>query len=389
MTESQSSLISKFITWYFNDFQQLPEYQLLQTCVENSPWHRETNVATHTNMVVFHAMDNFKDLNISPIYVLLAAAFHDFGKPAARTEKFSEERGVYYSYPGHEQISSRIWEDVVCRHWKEWSTLFNLKLIDIYKIGWLIQYHLPFGISKTETRKRLMYTDFALHGELTQLLMADTFGRISDDQDNKRKSTIDWCWNFTQKKLELCTEQYTKTDYMISVGNSANEPCPTLVVPIAPSGSGKGTFYMSEQLSSCFSNTVLNTDYFSMDELRHEFYNKDDYTDAFKQSCEDNTFSSRVNKRLIQLLNNKQNLYADNTNLTKKSRKMILSEAKKRGYRTVAVLFPLSQDIILEHQKNRTDKFIHDGVFQAQYSRVQLPSLGEFDEIRVINSGLN
>jgi len=90
---------------------------------------------------------------------------------------------------------------------------------------------------------------------------------------------------------------------------------PIIFFPIGPSGTGKTTALKKLKEK----NPNLNV--FSLDILRYKFYDKDDYAKAWKMSTEDKDFSKKANTEFFELLNQRKNLYVDNTNLTPMLRK--------------------------------------------------------------------
>jgi predicted kinase len=98
---------------------------------------------------------------------------------------------------------------------------------------------------------------------------------------------------------------------------------PTVYFPIGPSGTGKSTVYKKLKEK----NPNLNV--FSLDILRHKFYDKNDYAKAWKMSTEDKDFSKKANDEFFKILKQKQDLYIDNTNLTPKSRKFYITNSRK------------------------------------------------------------
>lgn len=148
---------------------------------------------------------------------------------------------------------------------------------------------------------------------------------------------------------------------------------PTIYFPIGPSGSGKSTVY--NKLKS--KNPNLNV--FSLDILRHEFYDKDNYAKAWKMSTEDEEFSNKANKRFFDELNKRKDLYIDNTNLSPKSRKFYLDHAKKKGYRTVAIVFNVDIETLVKRQTTRTDKSVPEEAVRRQHASMVLPQQSEFD----------
>ncbi len=145
---------------------------------------------------------------------------------------------------------------------------------------------------------------------------------------------------------------------------------------IGPSGSGKSTI---SKILKQRENTVI----YSWDALRLEMYDKE-YSTAFKMSCEDKEFNSKVMNIYYDLINHGKNIVIDNVNLTPKSRNKFLNYAKQNDYYTIGVLFDVPVNILIERQITRPDKTISERVVREQFDRLILPSDDEFDLI--INS---
>lgn len=69
---------------------------------------------------------------------------------------------------------------------------------------------------------------------------------------------------------------------------------PTLHVPVAPSGAGKTTLLRRLQAKN------PDIQVFSLDLLRHEWYDPKDYTAAWKASSEDKEFANKANQRFLE-----------------------------------------------------------------------------------------
>jgi tRNA nucleotidyltransferase (CCA-adding enzyme) len=75
-----------------------PELEALATCPQDSEWHPEGDVWTHTLMVVDQARSRILDLSRGPaVAMMLGALFHDVGKPATTAWIDGRLRS-----PGHE-----------------------------------------------------------------------------------------------------------------------------------------------------------------------------------------------------------------------------------------------------------------------------------------------
>lgn len=374
-----------FIRWYFNQFILNDSlYSRMDTVVEDSPWHRESTVAVHTNMVVAEYLSraNQRFWSEQDLYGALACTFHDVGKPAARTEAYKPERGTYYRYGGHELVSARLWEDWAVRNWKFLENEFELKPLALSLIGWLIENHLPWAIKKPAKRTQLALGVKSTIGIQTfiNVIKADSFGRISDNTIEKKQTVDVWCEEFV-KFYEETIQQIEDL--------SVAENTLFLYMPIGVSGCGKSTF-----LNSAKMNSILSTDgvdellYFSMDVLRHEWYDVDDYTNAFKLSCEDKEFKNKVNNVFVDMIKTGKSIYADNINISKKRRAQYIDLARKHGYKITAILIPVDLQTVLDRQSSRIDKSVPLDAVKQQYMQLSSPSLGEVDTIIVVSSNL-
>ena len=356
---------ARFIEWYFDEFRYSDLYIKMIDMTEDSPYHREGNVANHTNMVVAHYLSATNYDNNNFLIGVLACAFHDTGKPDAVVYKNSEARGDYKAFPGHELASARKWEDYAVSNWSVFDD-FGLSVYDIYTIGWMIENHLPWAIKKTDKRTNMILTikELGIDPMFFELLSADTHGRISDDGPEKRQKVRDWIADF-KSLMPHHDRLVTSSDDM-----------PILYLPIGVSGTGKSTF-----------RKTVDAEVHSLDDLRTEFYG-DDYAEAFRLSTEDKTFNNRANARYMELIKSDKNVFVDNTNLSKKRRRGLIVEAQKRGYHIRADLFPVSLQTVIDRQDTRTDKSVPKEAVIRQYRSIQLPSFGEVHQVVVHDTNI-
>jgi len=366
-------IVSKFMDWYSDEFKKSSLFEAMNNTIEDSPWHREKNVATHTNMVVAEYCKLSNQFVTQRDWVIgaFASAFHDTGKPSAEETVESAERGVYRRYGGHELISSRIWEDWAATNWYMLRENFNMSAPDIYAVGWLIQNHLPYSVAKSHKVNRIKQTACFLTtpGNINLLaacLEADSRGRISDDHEMKIAKTMDWINN-------------TLSDFVATA--HFQKDAPYCYVLIGSSGSGKSTF--SAQLISQDDDCVVH----SMDALRLQWYSSV-YSEAYTMSTEDKTFTSRVHTDFIDALKTRKTVIVDNVNGSSKRRTFYVDEARKKGYRVVAVLFPVARDVVVKRQLTRTDKSVPESAVISHYNNLQLPFIGEFDEMLTVDNNL-
>lgn len=352
---------------------------------EDSPWHREESVAIHTEMVC-HEFDQiaakFTMAEDTSVITYLSLLFHDVGKPPCKVVKFKEARGYYNAFHGHEQKSARMFEDYYVNNFK----LFKdwLPVEDAYRVMWMIENHLPYDYMGND--KKMDYLRTAMDGNLGDAwqgfgyhLLSDTYGRISDDAIEKRK----------------------KTEAFVEMMNSANihdprfiEPkAPTLRVLVGASGSGKSTYVKA------------NSDFvhYSFDDIRIELAQKkafdvmvkaksshDEYAKAWAY-CDTHRseFGHYADVEFIKHIKNYDSIMVDNTNVSRKSRTKFIQEAKKRGYKVEAVMFPASTDQILSRQHSRTDKNVPDDAVLRQYNMISIPWVGvEVDALHIVSGNL-
>lgn len=361
----------------FEALKEFPMFQRMERTVEGSPWHREANVLVHTGMVVDEyikmtdescALENRK-WNKEDYLGGIACVFHDTGKPSAEVEKFSEARGKYRSYGGHEILSARKFENYAAERFPMFSAQ------DIAFVCFTIEHHMPWSLESPEKLKDMARTANYYGAEtIKRAFLADQSGRLSDAKEVNYAACVAWMDKF----MEIVQEIRSEFEIFQKV-----DPRPVCYIPIAPSGAGKST-YLKNLEAERGEVTV-----YSLDRLRHEFYDMKDYAKAYEGSVNDKSFESRATARFHATLKERPaTLYLDNTNLSAKRRKFYVQAARKAGYKVVAVLMPVKLDTLLERQKTRGDKVVPDSAVKQQYKSLQMPLKGEFDEIVVSSHNL-
>ncbi len=365
------SLRNDFIAWYNNEFKLDPLYLRMMETVEASPWHRERNVAIHTDMVVSEYISwADKEWSEETLIGAVACAFHDTGKPAARVEKFKPERGKYNSFGGHEIISARLFEDYFMRNIERMFKLFRSRQLDlIYKVEFVIEHHMPYEqpddkVQDMATTVGVLFNESVFQNHLT----ADTHGRIADDHKDKIAKVDAWIDSFNMKihKHVHRTEELRQEK--------------TLILPIGPSGCGKSTLYKKLSVGA-------EVVHYSWDNLRLEWYDSD-YAKAYQKSADDPHFNARYMKVFKEHILSGKNIYVDNTNLSRKRRRPWITDARKHGYNVVAYVMPIALDTVLKRQKTRGDKDVPADAVRQHYMTLQCPLYGEVDSVRFYDSGI-
>lgn len=377
----------EFITWYNNEFKETELFRDMASMVENSPWHRESNVGVHTDMVVSQYLSRagaYWSVGDADDHQYLlgafAAAFHDVGKPAAVEYKHSEARGDYKAFGGHEKASARLWEDWAMSNEMMLLTRFFIIHEDIYKVGWMIENHLPWGLKDKRKRASLAQTVLqnGISDDFSMLLISDTTGRISDDAETKYANSVKWLSDFFDL-MESVKDN--------PVSNDSSEDKPQLVMPVAPSGAGKTTIFKAAYQDNGYAH-------FSLDEMRMSWagaligtygMEADEIYSACWAYCakHEKEFRAYWQAEYVNLVKRGVNIFIDACNLSRKSRRFFLSMAEHHGYYRTAWLLPTTLGTVKDRQGTRKDKEVPGHAVEQQYMSLSLPWYGEFDKIIV------
>lgn len=345
---------------------------------EDSPWHREANVLEHTRMCLQWYEDNVARSRTPTQRILtkLALLFHDVGKPMARTEKRSEERGVYFSYPGHELFSANLFEDFVLTQWQLFEKEVELVHNELDQVRCLIEHHLPYDKTGRDKLVALKTHMMCLGGEeLIQMyydvLRSDAHGRISDDIGGTFARVEEWIAKFALVEPLMETSKELDTPYMI--------------VAIGASGSGKSSLFYER---FTYDDADGPSEYlFSLDNLRISFYvsqtgNEPDYHKAWNycHRSEDKEVEKAFEKYCLEafmvLIKRKGNIFLDISNVSAKARRKWITLARQHSYMVHAVRFHVPFSVCVARQATRNDKSIPTSSIRDQYFRISTPLVG-------------
>jgi hypothetical protein len=180
-----------------SEFRQTDMWRAMLLEREDSPWHREQNVAVHTDMLLSWYRNNLFNSRSDKqrMLTLVGCLFHDVGKPVAKVEKFSEERSNYRAYHGHEKISARMWVNYMSDQRARNTLRFDD--YDISFVALMLEHHVPFGLKNSQKRIALKKAFYLRMGDMghrswLDLLLSDQHGRISDDQNEKLAAVDVW-----------------------------------------------------------------------------------------------------------------------------------------------------------------------------------------------------
>lgn len=366
--DTQTSTMSKFPEWFQEFFTVLEASEIgqrMKQTVEGSEWHREANTWVHTEMCVQHYWQHVaphrtereRDLT------LLSLACHDLGKPEAEeTVERKDGSGSYHRYAGHEPVSANEFISFVCDHEVLMKKFFarGFGWDDIMKIKFMIEHHLPFGLKNVQKRQNLRNTVEEILGRDEQCfydqLWSDCNGRISDNHDQKKADCGAWITEFkAMPTTDVKVRTTGKTMYVLCgvVGagkttwtNRLRGMNPAETIQVVSED-----MYRVEFFKMCAEPAVLDA-WMRKDE-------KTRYAEAW-QFCFDRSkeYDKYAKDELAAAVDSGVTLVLDRTNQTRKSRGPWITAAKSKGYRIVAVQFYVSEKVMHDRQRTRTDKAV-------------------------------
>ncbi len=368
---------------YIDRFKQTPRWHSLRQTVEASPWHREANVAAHTEMVIEQYATRFMPIRSEKQnkIALLALLFHDTGKPSAEeTLEKKDGSGTYRRYAGHEQDSAVCFTEC----WLMDPELRALVSVDEARmIRWIIEHHLPYGYKDGKKRSDLRTAmEHTLREDVDTFydcLRSDAAGRISDDHETKLQNVEAWIREFRTVPLTI---------------NRINSQMGNCYILIGPSGSGKST-WTKQYRRAC-------DKVFSLDEMRREFWftrnslgfavpgDKDFYSTTWQYAVDhEGEFKKYWHERMASMFHDLKithgSMYMDNTNGSKKFRSQYIQAARNIGMKVVAVEFWNTFDTLYARQATRPDKAVPASSLRSQYYAQTCAWLGsEVDEVIVV-----
>lgn len=352
-----------------------PYWAQMKGMCENSPWHREENVAVHTEMVMDAYVDRNQMNSKEDMMAMIALLFHDTGKPWARAlpenKCYSKERGTYYRSKGHEKKSARIFEDFFCTYYKTLFAPAGLDREDVTPITAMIEYHLPFDYrsGSGSIRQGLFETmsSYGLVNTYCEVLISDALGRDSDDKDEKIKNTKAWIEEF--KKTQVVPEPLNKENG-------------EMIILCGPSGCGKSSFVkkhfkdgdyhyswdiIREEVTEA--EGLLSNDQTSIDRRNMAY----EYTFKEGKAKFESAYQRELSRIVRVASGSGANVFIDNTNLSRKRRKLMTTAAKRAGLNVRFVVFPISEKSLLGRIEGRTDHKIPHAAVQQQYDSLSIP----------------
>ncbi len=380
----------KDVLAFIEHFKTTPYWASMKATVEGSHWHREANVAVHTEMSLDQYQRNFagKLSDTDDKIAMLAILFHDVGKPSAEeeVEKKDGSGDKYRRYTGHEQDSSVAFSECYVRM-PELRALLNPQ--EARAIRWIIEHHLPYQYKDKEKRRGLAVgtVEALRHAKVHyetffNCIWSDAAGRISDDHEQKMRDVDAWIAEF---KTIVPTRDIVQ----------GGEVCYML---IGPSGSGKTTW--RDRSCELFGD-VHGVFIASRDDLAVEFYlrhetpefksDADLYAAAWKYANMDHpeafdSFHQKSVREKFQYAKDRgAPVIVDIVNASKKRRALYVQHARKMGMQVIAVEFWNTLETLIKRQGTRGDKSVPEKSVRSQLYAMNCAWIGtEVDNAYVV-----
>lgn len=367
----------------------------MRKTIENSPWHREANTWVHTEMALQYYIDNIAPNRTyaQNMITLVALLAHDFGKPTAEeTLEKKDGSGKYRSYAGHERISANVFISVM----RDNPDIVGLLKSDCFDfdffrtVKWMVENHLPYGLTRPEKLKALRKTLNATLGAneicFFDMLVSDANGRISDDHAAKLANVDAWIAGFkaidvpATVKTALCA--------------------PTLYVLHGVSGAGKSTWRKAlnagrpkgkQALVACEDDWRIEYAIANMPKDQLEEMLMADEAEAYNMAwnfCSmnpDSKYPAYARKRFAEMLSWNLDIILDRTNQTRKNRASWIQPAREKGFRVHSVEFFISEAESAKRQETRGDKCVPHSAVQKICMNMETPWVGtEVDNFTVV-----
>lgn len=375
--------IQDFFTFY-DKVRQTETWKVMASTVEASPWHREANVAVHTQMCVDSYLDCIQGQRtpMQDLITLVSLVFHDFGKPEAEETIEREDGYTYRRYAGHERISANEMMNCLI----ETGLIHDLRAMgftdaDIRAVKFIVENHLPYGLKDKQKRQNLAITLRDTLGDnvtcFFDQLISDTRGRISDDQDTKIQAVKDWIAEF--KEIVPDAE-------MIKMPGMKQ-----LFVLHGPVGAGKSTWIKSfaadeEVFSEDAERFVFARKHMTAEVAPEVQADPKKFYEVVWQFCSDNdaAFRKHCDEVYLRMIKTKNVVVVDGTNQTRKRRARYISPARQAGFYVKSVEFYTSMTTSAMRQVTRPDKRVPRTSVHKIYMNLETPWYGsEVDDFEM------
>ena len=387
---------NQFFEKFLAQVKQTSQWAIMEKTVEGSHWHREDNVAVHTQMTINVYLAKFAHERTprQQMIALMALLFHDFGKPEAETEKPRADGTLYNTYAGHEPVSANEFMSFICDHHDLRNQFFEqgFTWTDIRSIKVMIEHHLPYSLKnvtkRLALRSMIAHTLGADEVCFYDMLRSDGLGRISDDHEAKTKSVEEWITEFRVITVPVAKTAPGKT--------IIKQPQKTMMVLYGVSGAGKSTWVSKLKGESFFeiaAEDAWRLEYAQqhLDEIDLSEWPRmttaEQYDAAWKfcHMSKLSKYDAFAKQQFAAILESGKHIVLDRMNQGRKGRGSWITAAKACGYRIESVEFYISEQVAKDRQATRGDKRLPDHRVHQIYMQQETPWYGpEVDAFRIV-----
>jgi putative nucleotidyltransferase with HDIG domain len=369
------------------DFKEvIGELLPLETCLQDPAWHGELDVLSHTNLVMKETLTQMENLRpgFPRIALYLAALLHDVGKPDTAKPK----KNGHNSFHGHEKAGVWRAKEFLRKYFPE----YNYRQRDL--ILNLVEFHghpkrMTEGHSHDDKFKQLSL-EVPTH-LVYNLEVADFNGRIANDKektiivlDNFKKRCEDLgvygkAYQVPNVK-HLTNLQYSILRWNILMHHKKEDDQREIdrIIKLTDKSPQEVTLLIGAPASgkSTYRNSLTNSTVICMDDIRKELCgNPND------QSKNQLVFD-RCLKDLSKAIKAGENVVLDNTNFSRKMRKMFLEVARNHGCQINAVYWDLPIETLLKRNLER-EKAVPEDVVWRFYKNLETPASYEYEQLHV------
>lgn len=315
--------------------------------------HEEGSVYNHTMMVV----NKVREIGAVSRELIVSAFVHDYGKVFTRQIKKDKNKVVFYDH--HKRGVSELIHLLI----KMKKEVTGYGEFDIKKILKLVHFHMVFDYNLKKINDYAKMFDGEEYGvdfieDMFALAQADNEGRITESDRN-----VDEMLEIKNRIIEIIENNNEEKIVF--------EDKPFIEMLIGVPYSGKSTYIKNRK------ETIV-----SRDEIITILEKDKNYTEAFK-SVDQELVDKIFKQNISYAFNKRKSFIVDKTNLTKKSRRKILSSVPKNWIKK-ATIFLVDTEIIEKRKEKRKDKFIPDDAMATMLNSLTFPDYSEFDEIKFI-----
>lgn len=326
-----------------------------------NPFHVEGDVWSHTMMV----MNEIKSYRFNSVTTDIAAMLHDIGKCDVREVVAKDDGSLRVRFFNHAGFSFYRAIDVM----KDWDLPAEAKM----NILSIISLHGEFydfvrGAVSVKQAKKLgerFKGNSDLWMDVAAQVTADCNGRHSFPESGRVNGDALNYFITAEMLAELPVYENPHGEFY----ERRNMPVVTMLV--GPPACGKSTWVSN--------NHPYDKNILSRDNIVMELGNGVGYTEAFN-TVDQRKVDQIHGTRLMELINNNKTFIVDQTNMSRKSRRKILSHIGNRYWKK-AVVFATGYNEIMRRRGERKDKNIPDYVMHNMIGSFMVPLYDEFDEI--------